>query len=122
MCANFSHSSFSGTPCCNADGHGAGEAVHQAADGRAFLGHGDEDLARHAVLVEADGEVAFVSAHGELVGDRQALLGQTMTARVGRRRTLRRRGSAAACPGSSRFCTGWDVFRIRASPSPSPWS
>src|ERR1035437_6332373 len=24
---------------------GAGEAIHQAADGRAFLGHGDEDLA-----------------------------------------------------------------------------
>src|SRR5208337_111695 len=36
--------------------HGAGKAVHEAADGRAFLGHGDEQLTRHAVLVEADGE------------------------------------------------------------------
>src|SRR5208337_4502059 len=57
---------------------GAGKAVHEAADGRAFLGHGDEQLTRHAVLVEADGEVAFVSADAELVSDGQALVGQTM--------------------------------------------
>src|SRR6516162_2841770 len=61
------------------DGDGAGKAVHQATDGRAFLGHGDEQLARHSVLVEADGEVAFVSADLEFVRDGKALVGQTMT-------------------------------------------
>ena len=58
------------------DGDGAGEAVHQAADGGAFFGHGDEDLAGNAVLVEADGDVAFVASDVELVGDRQALVGE----------------------------------------------
>ena len=53
-----------------------GEAVHQAGDGRAFLGHGDEDLARRAVLVHADGDVALVAADRELVRDRLALVGQ----------------------------------------------
>ena len=32
VCANFSQSSFSGTPCCNAIEMAQGEAVHQAAD------------------------------------------------------------------------------------------
>lgn len=49
-------------------GHG-GEAVHEAGDRAAFLGHGDEDLAGGAVLVLADGDVALVAADGELVGD-----------------------------------------------------
>ena len=42
------------------DGDGQREAVHQAADGRAFFGHGDEDFAGLAVGIEADGDVAFV--------------------------------------------------------------
>ena len=42
------------------DGDGQGEAVHQAADGGAFLGHGDEDFAGLAVGIEADGDVALV--------------------------------------------------------------
>src|ERR1019366_8189230 len=57
----------------------AGKAVHQAADGRAFLGHGDEQLAGHAVFVESHSEVALVSAHLELVGDGEALVRQTVT-------------------------------------------
>src|SRR5499427_10818604 len=85
-----------------ADGDCAGEAVHEAADGGAFLGHGDEDLTRHAVFVKADGEIAFVSADVELVRDRQALVGQTMTD------GFRRRES-----GISRFFrpTLWDSHR-----------
>src|SRR5215472_17462135 len=51
------------------DGDGAGEAVHEATDGGAFLGHGDEDLARHTVFVEAHGEIALVSSDAELVRD-----------------------------------------------------
>ena len=58
--------------------------VHQAGDGRAFLGHGDEDLAGRAVLVLADGDVALVAADGELVRDRLALVGE-LAAHGGRR-------------------------------------
>ncbi len=45
------------------------EAVHQAADRGAFLGHGDEELAGFAVGIEADGDVALVSADVEFVRD-----------------------------------------------------
>ena len=88
---------------------GAGEAVHQAADGRAFLGHGDEQLARHAVFVEADGEVAFVSAHVELVGDRQALVGQTMAHGARRRSGSSTASSFPPCPAD------------KAGAAASPW-
>src|ERR1035437_10053132 len=40
------------------------------------VGHGDEDLAGRSVVVHADGDVAFVSADGELVGDGAALVGE----------------------------------------------
>ena len=79
--ANFSQSSFSGTPCCSAMETAQSEAVHQAADGGTFLGHGDEDLARLAVGIEADGDVALVSADVELVRDRRALVRQACDAR-----------------------------------------
>ncbi len=61
------------------EGDAASEAVHEAADGAAFLGHGDEQFAGHAVLVEADGDVAFVASDVELVGDGEALVGEAMT-------------------------------------------
>src|SRR5258707_318844 len=41
-------------------GEGA-DAVHQAADGGTFFGHGDEKLAGLIVLEQADGEIAFVA-------------------------------------------------------------
>ena len=66
------------------DGDGAGEAVHQAADRRTFLGHGDEDFARLAIGIEADGDVALVSADVELVRDRRALFLQLVTDRARR--------------------------------------
>src|SRR6185312_9731094 len=37
-----------------------GERIHQAGDHRALFRHADEDLARRAILVEADGDVALV--------------------------------------------------------------
>ena len=57
---------------------GGGEAVHEAGDGGAFLGHADEDFAGLAVGVEADGDVALVSGEGEFVGEGGALLGETV--------------------------------------------
>ena len=45
------------------------ERVHQAGDRRAFLAHRQEDLARRAVLVHADRDVAFVPGDAELVRD-----------------------------------------------------
>src|SRR6266545_2290118 len=53
------------------------DAVHQPADGRAFLGHGDEQLARLAVPKQADGEITFVAGDVELVGDGRAGLWKT---------------------------------------------
>ena len=59
---------------------GGGEGVHEAGDGGAFLGHADEDLARGAVGVEADGDVAFVTAESpNLWVTDGALGGETMT-------------------------------------------
>ena len=57
------------------------DAVHQAADGGAFLGHGDEQFAGLAVLEQADGEVAFVAGDVELVGDGGAGVGQAAAQR-----------------------------------------
>ena len=103
--ANFSQNSFSGTPCCSAMETAQSEAVHQAADRGAFLGHGDEELAGFAVGIEADGDVALVSADVELVGDGGALFLQLVT--DGARRSveivffdmlLARRAAAAASP------------------------
>ena len=73
VCANFSQSSFSGTPCCSEMETAQGEAVHQAGDGRAFFGHLDEDLAGFAVGIQAYDDVALVASDVELVGYRHAL-------------------------------------------------
>ena len=49
----------------------------------AFLGHRDEQLARPAVGVQADGDVALVAGDVELVGDRLPRVGQALAARLG---------------------------------------
>ncbi len=54
------------------DADGGREGVHQTGDGGAFLGHLEEDFAGLAVVVQADGDVAFVAGDVELVGDRLA--------------------------------------------------
>ena len=59
---------------------GGGEAVHQARDGRALLGHPHEDLARLAGLVQADVDVALVARDRELVRERLPLVGQLAAA------------------------------------------
>ncbi len=50
-------------------GDRAAEGFGEATDGRALLGHREEDLAGRAVLVEADGDVAVVALDAELVRD-----------------------------------------------------
>ena len=45
-----------------AHGDRRGEGIHEAGDGGALLGHADEDFARAAVGVKADGEVALVTS------------------------------------------------------------
>ena len=72
MCENLSTRASSGTPYCRAIEIAVREGVHQPADRGAFLGHGDEDLAGLAVLVQADRDVALVAGDRELVGDRRA--------------------------------------------------
>ncbi len=72
----FSDQGFDGHAVLQADGDQRGDGVHQAADGGAFLGHADEDFAGLAVVVEADGDVAFVAGDVELVGDGVAGVGQ----------------------------------------------
>ena len=68
------------------DADGGGEAVHQAGDGGALLGHADKDLSGVSVGIEADRDVAFVACDGELVRDRGPFSGQAMAA--GARRGL----------------------------------
>ena len=57
---------------------GDGEAVHEAAEGRAFLVHVEEDLAQRAVLVLAGAEVDLVAAHHRLLRVAGAAIGQPM--------------------------------------------
>ena len=51
------------------DGDGQREAVHQAAHRGSFFCHGDEELARLAIGIEADGDVSLVVSDFEFVGD-----------------------------------------------------
>src|ERR1039458_5878620 len=59
----------------------------------------------HAVLVEAHGEIAFVSAYAELVGDGQALVGQTVT------HGARRRGGLVFHFDSGSECVTFQIGR-----------
>lgn len=54
------------------------ECLAHAAEGGAFFGDLDEDLAGRAVGVEADSEIALVSPDAELVGDRVAGVGERL--------------------------------------------
>ena len=57
---------------------GGGEGIHEAGNGGTFFCHADEDFARLAVGVEADGDVALVPAEAELVRDGGALGGEAV--------------------------------------------
>src|ERR1035441_1096162 len=60
-------------------GDRGGKGIHQPGDSRALLGHLDEDFARLAGGIKADGDVAFVTGNGEFVSDGRALILQAMT-------------------------------------------
>ena len=51
------------------------EGVHQSRNGRAFVRHLDEDLARLSVGIETNGNVAFMSRDRELMCERCTLFG-----------------------------------------------
>ena len=77
MWANFSHNSFSGTPCCRPMETAQAKLSIRPLTVEPSLAMVMKISPGIAVLVEADGEVAFVSADGELVGDGETLFGQT---------------------------------------------
>ena len=58
------------------------DRVHQAADGAAFFRHLNEELARLAIFVEADRDVAFVAGDLEFVGQRHAGVRHAMADRL----------------------------------------
>ena len=60
-----------------------GQRVHQTRDGGPLFAHGDEHFAGHAVIVEADGDVALVTRDGELVSDRHPLVREPPAGRLG---------------------------------------
>ncbi len=60
------------------------EGVHQAADRAPFLRHRDEELSGPSVVVEADGDVALVASHVELVGHAAAGVRQPLPSRGSR--------------------------------------
>ena len=87
----------------------AGEAVHESGDGGAFLGHGDEDFAGVSARIEADGDVALVSAHVELVGDGHALFFELVA--DGSRRRVQVLLLDHGLYGSDSFVGGFGGFR-----------
>src|SRR5262249_16769650 len=85
--------------------HRGGDANggHEARDRAPLLGHLDEDLARGAVLEEADVDVALMPGDVELVADRLAVRRQAAAHRARRRSGLDRRGVAARLGGVERL-------------------
>ena len=61
--------------------HRCPKGVHQAADSASFLRHRDEQFTRSAVVVEADGDVALMATHVELVGHAAAGVGEPLPPR-----------------------------------------
>src|ERR1044071_877364 len=66
------HTVLKSNRCERADG------VHQTADRAAFLRHCDEEFPRLTILVQTDGDVAFVSGDLELVCQRYARVRHAM--------------------------------------------
>ncbi|MCK7518728.1 MAG: hypothetical protein MZV64_13900 [Ignavibacteriales bacterium] len=106
MWLNLSTRTCSGTPYCSAQrDRRARRRPSRPEIVEPSLAIVEEDLARHAVLVEADGDVALVAADVELVGDRLALVGQLAADAAGGTAAARprRRASAFASRPSTVF-------------------
>src|SRR5580700_10674551 len=67
------------------NGRSQRKAIHQPRDRRAFLGHGDEQLARLSIRIEPDSDVTLMPTNVELVRDRSPLLLQLVPHRTRRR-------------------------------------
>ena len=78
----FGDETFDRHAVLECDRHRGAERVHQAADGRAFLRHGDEEFTRASVFVQADDEVTLVAGDIELVRNRVAGFLETPTHRL----------------------------------------
>ena len=118
--------------------------VHQAADRRALLRHGDEKLAGPAVGIEPDVDIAFMALDVELVGQAAAGMRQPLAAGlIGRRgRSARRKSTASprlvplatftAWAGAKRLVAASAVQRLGCRPrrltrpscsrADSPWN
>ncbi len=68
--------------------HARAEGIHQATDGRTFLGHRDEQLARPTIFEQAHRDVALVTRDAELVGDRLPRVGEPLAVRLTSQRRL----------------------------------
>jgi hypothetical protein len=79
--AELAHEEPERNAVLESQGNGRRDRVHHAAERASRLGHDDEDLARGAVLVHADREIAVVAGHRELVGDRLPLVRQAAALR-----------------------------------------
>ena len=94
-----------------AERDGDHERVHQAGEGRALLGDVDEDVARRAVVEDADVDVALVLADAELAADLGAVVRQAPAARRGdapAAPTVR----AAPWPFSALPDSGWATLQL----------
>ena len=56
------------------DRHHGAETLHQSGNGRSGLRHSNENLARLAIGVKADREIAFMSPEGEVMRDGRTLI------------------------------------------------
>src|SRR5215468_1323798 len=65
-----------------AEGDRKSQSVHDAGKRGTLFGHLDEDLAGPTVFVHADGDVPFVAADAELVGNRRAFYGHLLALRT----------------------------------------
>jgi len=75
--AEFTHQHLEGDAVLQADRDRGGKGVDQAGDRGAGLGHGDKNLARLAIVVLADCDVALMSGDGELVRAGTAFVGKS---------------------------------------------
>src|SRR6516225_9575097 len=64
--------------------HCGSKSIHETGDGRALLGHLDENFSRLAVRVQTNRYVSFLPSYGEVVGDSSPLVGKPAALRTHR--------------------------------------
>jgi hypothetical protein len=74
--AEFVAKHFEGNAVLKRQGNRRGETIHQARNGRALLGRGDEDFARVPIFVKPNSQIPLIPAHVEVVHEGFPLIGQ----------------------------------------------